>query len=99
GLPILFALHGQANSSLTFALYYAAIQIFANMSGLFSGTLLVPSDSEIGSQFFTVILATSLIYAVPKMVGFSDINYSQQVPYWLMSAGIAVILIYFIELI
>ncbi len=99
GLPILFSVHGQSSNSFTFLIFYLVIQIFASIGGLLASTILVPANNEAGSQFFSVTMAMSLLYVVPKIAKFSELKPDQQIIYWFLSALVAYGLVYAIELI
>ena len=97
GLPLLFVINHMIIVSPMLVLYFVSLQIFSSGCGLLSSTLLVPGDGEVGSQFFTAVLALSGIVAVLKFADIADVSDFSQSLRWLLSSIAAYIGLFIIE--
>lgn len=68
GLPVVYAVHPQVSSSLSFLLMYLIVQSFAAVVGLLASTLFVPHAGEVGAQLFAALFVTSFLTGLPRIM-------------------------------
>lgn len=99
GLPMYFALHGNATNQILFLMFFVSVQAFSSIIGLLASTIFVPSTQDTGAQFISAVIASAAIVLFPRVAQFSRVSVSVQVALWSEAAAIAWILVYFYEIV
>lgn len=97
GAPLALCLLVQADNLVAFLFLFASLHVFCGISGLFASTLFVPREGEAGVQFFTGVLASTSLVAIPRIMHFSSLSYGMQTLRWFIAACGGGVVIYVIE--
>ncbi len=98
GLPIVLVIGlSPAGFGAQLLLNFIAMQLFANAAGLLSSTFFAPQSGDTGAQFFSAVLATTMIIAFPRLTHLGSVNVIQQAVLWTAGAIGTLVLSVFIE--
>jgi hypothetical protein len=76
---------------------YIAMQCFAVAAGLLAGSMFLPRDGDIGTQFFAVASASLLLCLIPWLARFSEVSLGVQVLVWSVGTCACLAVCYEIE--
>ncbi len=70
GLPLLLALQNSPQVTSFFVISYLVYQVFGACAGMIAGSIFVPQNDEMGSQFFAALASSAIVIGLPKFLSF-----------------------------